>query len=125
MNVRGADFLVSYVDNLEMAVEFYQDTLGLRLNLYKPDWNWAEFDIPPTTLVLFGIYDGAPLPGGKGGSAVALAVDDFEHALAELKAKGVNVEWGPNELSACHVAMISDPAGNAVFIHRRKDGSWG
>ncbi len=65
MNVRGADFLVSYVDNLEMAVEFYQDTLGLRLNLYKPDWNWAEFDIPPTTLVLFGIYDGAPLPAAK------------------------------------------------------------
>ena len=125
MDIRGVDFVVYYVHNLEEAVLFYRDILGLKLELHNPQWNWAEFSVPPITLVLFGTYQGAPLTNGKGGTGLSLAVNDFDEAIEELNERGVAVEWGPNELSACHVAMISDPGGNPIFIHKRKDGSWG
>ena len=125
MNIRGVDFVVHYVHNLEDAVSFYRDTLDIKLELYKPQWNWAEFSVPPITLVLFGTYEGSPLANGRGGTGLSLAVSDFAETIEELRKKGVEVEWGPNELSACHVAMVSDPGGNPIFIHKRKDGSWG
>lgn len=125
MKIRGVDFVVNYVPDLEEAVSFYRDTLDLELTLHNPEWNWAEFSIPPITLVLFGNYDGAPLANGKGGTGVSLAVEDLESATEELHRKGVAVEWGPHELSTCQVAMITDPGGNPIFIHRRKDGTWG
>ena len=75
--------------------------------------------------MLFGVYPGAPLENGKGGAGLALAVDDFDGAIKELEDIGVHVDWGPNELSTCHVAMITDPGGNPIFIHKRNDGSWG
>ena len=125
MDIRGVDFVVHYVRDLEEAVSFYRDTLDLKLELHNPQWNWAEFSVPPITLVLFGTYKGAPLAHGKGGSGLALAVDDFDAAIEELRRKGVEVGWGPNELSTCRVAMITDPGGNPLFIHKRKDGSWG
>ena len=55
----------------------------------------------------------------------SVAVEDFDDAIEELHRKGVAVEWGPHELSTCHVAMIAEPGENPIFIHRRKDGSWG
>ena len=125
MEIRGVDFVVHYVPNLEEAVSFYRDTLGLKLELHNPDWNWAEFSLPPITLVLFGTYPGAPLANGKGGTGLALAVDDIDGTVKELSRNGVDVEWGPNELSTCRVAMITDPGGNPIFLHKRKDGSWG
>ena len=84
MEIRGVDFVVHYVPNLGEAVSFYRDTLGLKLELHNPDWNWAEFSLPPITLVLFGVYPGAPLETGKGGAGLALAVDDFDDTIKEL-----------------------------------------
>ena len=125
MDIRGVDFVVHYVRDLKEAVSFYRDILDLKLELHNPEWNWAEFSVPPITLVLFGAYEGAPLANGKGGCGLSLAVNDFDASIEELRRKGVEVEWGPNELSTCRVAMISDPGGNPIFLHRRKDGSWG
>ena len=125
MKIRGVDFVVNYVPDLEEAVSFYRDALDLELTLYKPGWNWAEFSIPPVTLVLFGTYAGAPLSNGRGGTGFSLAVEDLDEAIEELGRKGVPVEWGPHELSTCRVAMIADPGGNPIFVHRRRDGTWG
>ena len=125
MNIRGVDFVVNYVPDLEEAVSFYRDTLDLELTLHRSGWNWAEFSIPPVTLVLFGTYDGAPLSNGRGGTGLSLAVEDIDDAIKELDRKGVPVEWGPHELSTCRVAMIADPGGNPIFVHTRKDGTWG
>ena len=125
MNIRGTDFVVYYVNDLEKAIEFYRNILGLKNEIFNKEWNWAEFSIPPTTLVLFGAYPGAPLKSGKGGTGVSLSVEDLQDSEKELKEKGITLEWGPIELSECFVGMISDPDGNPIFLHQRKDGSWG
>lgn len=126
MNVRGADFIVYYVTDLHRAVAFYRDVLKLPLSVFKEDWNWAEFTVEPTTLVLFGDYPEAPLkPGERGAAGIALAVDNLRSAVSELEKQGVAVQWGPIELSTCYIAMIHDPDGNPIFLHERKDGTFG
>ena len=95
----------------------------------KPDFckdkaKWAEFSIPPTTLALFGEEDDAPIRSGPGGSAVVLAISDFEGTLEELETSGIEVTW-QKEFGPCHMAMISNPCGNPIFIHERKDGTFG
>ena len=51
---------------------------------------------------------------------LALEVDDFENAVAELKAAGVPVSFEPMESPVCHFAIVRDPDGNALMIHKRK-----
>ncbi len=54
---------------------------------------------------------------------LALEVDDFEKSVAELKAAGVPVTFDPMETPICHFAIVRDPDGNAVMIHKRKPGN--
>ena len=44
-------------------------------------------------------------------------------AIAELKGKGVEFEMGPLETPVCHMAVLRDPDGSKICIHRRKEGA--
>ncbi|MCP5522681.1 MAG: VOC family protein, partial [Verrucomicrobiales bacterium] len=54
------------------------------------------------------------------GCSVALEVEDFDQAIAELRAATVEFNFGPLETPVCHMAFVRDPDGNPVGIHRRK-----
>jgi predicted enzyme related to lactoylglutathione lyase len=47
-------------------------------------------------------------------------VDDFSAAVTSLKAKGVIFHAEPFESSVCHIAVVADPDGNLVTLHKRK-----
>ena len=64
-----------------------------------------------------GAPDWNPSPGG--GSA-ALEVEDFDAAIALLKTNGCRFRLEPLETPVCHMAIVSDPDGNSILIHRRK-----
>jgi predicted enzyme related to lactoylglutathione lyase len=49
-------------------------------------------------------------------------VDDFEAAIAELKAQGVKFQMEPFPTPVCRIAFINDPDGNAICIHKRNAG---
>ena len=126
MEVRGADFVVYQVSDMEKSIAFYRDTLGLELEIRMDDFGWAEFNVQPTTLALHA--PGQTQPGAQpntGGAALALAVPDVTAAVEELRGKGVAVAMDTFESPVCHIAMIADPDGNAVCLHARKDGTCG
>jgi predicted enzyme related to lactoylglutathione lyase len=78
----------------------------------------VEYDIGPGTLGIGNATpDWEPSPGG--GSA-GLEVDDFEAAIARLRSSGCVFRLEPLETPICHMAVVSDPDGNSVTIHRRK-----
>jgi len=56
---------------------------------------------------------------------VAFSVDDVAAAIEELEGKGITVTVPTYESPVCHLACILDPDGNTVWIHQRKDGSYG
>ena len=52
-------------------------------------------------------------------------MDDVAAAIEELESKGVKVTLPVNESPVCHFACILDPDGNTVWLHQRKDGTFG
>jgi predicted enzyme related to lactoylglutathione lyase len=50
---------------------------------------------------------------------VALHVDDVEAARAELEAQGVTFRGDTIDSGVCHMAIFSDPDGNALMFHHR------
>ena len=122
MNVVGIAFTSYPVTDLTRARQFYEGVLGLTEARFfgKEDTGFVEYDIGPGTL---GISNGAPdWKPSAGGGSVALEVDDFDAAIARLKANSCSFRLEPLETPVCHMAVVSDPDGNSVTIHRRKTG---
>jgi predicted enzyme related to lactoylglutathione lyase len=108
------------VTDLKRAKQFYEGTLGLKQSTIWGDENqgWVEYDIGPSTLAITNFpSEWKPSPDGGG---VALEVDNFDSAIAELKRAGTKFRVEPMESPVCHMAIVFDPDGNAVCIHKRK-----
>ena len=110
------------VTDMTKARSFYEDLLGLKVTMDHKmgDAHWVEFDIGAGTLAIGNAPGMTP---SKDGCSVALEVDDFDNAVAELKAADVEFNFGPIETPVCHMAFVRDPDGNSVGIHKRKPGN--
>jgi predicted enzyme related to lactoylglutathione lyase len=53
---------------------------------------------------------------------VGLEVEDFNQTIAELKKRHVTFHQEVMETGVCHLAVVNDPDGNPLFIHKRKPG---
>ncbi|MDQ3700196.1 MAG: VOC family protein [Chloroflexota bacterium] len=119
--VRALDYFVYTVSDMDRAVAFYRDTLGVRSDFNEAGEFWTEFDSKPVALALCAPGEG----DWKGPPAAALAVRDVRAKVEELRAKGVPILAEPEETSACYMAFVADPDGNRVCLHQRKDGTAG
>jgi predicted enzyme related to lactoylglutathione lyase len=125
VQTRAVDYVVYGVSDLERAIPFYRDTLGLPFDYAYEGW-WAEFAVRPVSLALCGPPVGqAPRPGAPGGATVGLAVPDVAAAVEELRRAGVPILLEPHESPVCWTAAIADPDGNRINLHQRKDGTAG
>ena len=127
IKVRGADFVLYWVTDMERSMRFYRDFLGLSEG---SNWDnyWVELDAPPTTIALCrtGADAGAPaVTTGKHAPSIYFAVEDVRAAVEAARAAGHTVAVEPEDGSVCISAVILDPDGNAVGLHTRKDGTWG
>lgn len=125
MQATAVDFVSYTVSDIDASVSFYRDALGLELESYDEELGWAEFAAPPTTLALGEYNPNVPIAPGEGGVGVALAVDDVEAAVEELESDGTAVLLEPVDTGVCDMAMVGDPDGNPVMLHRRHDGTRG
>ena len=109
--------------DMARARKFYEGVLGLKATYHAGEpggMEWTEYDIAHGTLCI-----GAGAPGWKPtseGCSVGLEVEDFEAAIAHLKANGVEFHMEPFETPVCRMAFIHDADGNAICIHKRKPG---
>lgn len=110
------------VTDLPAARAFYEGLLQLVPTMVTPmgeDGGWVEYELGPHTLAI-GKAPGW-LPSADGPSCGLEAVD-FDATIASLKAAGVTFKMEPFETPVCHMAMVYDPAGNILIIHKRKPG---
>jgi predicted enzyme related to lactoylglutathione lyase len=109
------------VTDMARARKFYEEVLGLKPTTVFGEpggMQWTEYDIGSGTLAL-----GAGAPDWKPqetGAALALEVEDFEAAVAQLRAHQVKFKIEPTETPVCHMAFIYDSEGSLICIHRRK-----
>jgi predicted enzyme related to lactoylglutathione lyase len=116
--VSGVDFVPVPTHDLEKAVQFYGNTLGLRRSVYMPERNFAEFETGNLTLSVIHA-EKMGLEHHVSGNAIALHVDDVEAARKSLEEQGVTFHGDTLDTSVCHMAFFSDPDGNALMLHHR------
>ncbi len=108
------------VTDMARAREFYEGVLGLKptITIGEPGgMQWTEYDIAGGTLSLgCGAPDWNPRPDG---CSVGLEVENFDAAIAHLRANGVKFKMEPFPTPVCHMAFISDPDRNTICIHKR------
>ena len=108
---------------MDKAEAFYRDALGLTVTTPRGEAGtrsngWMELEVGGTSI---GLVAMEPHPN----AVMALAVDDVNAALEELRGKGVEIGMEPIETPVCFMAAISDPDGNRILLHQRKDGTAG
>ena len=107
------------VTDLARSRKFYEEVLGLKPTSLKEGVPWVEYNIGSGTL---GIGVSEQWKPSRDGAAVALEVSDFDEAIAHIKSHGVTFEMGPLETPVCHMAVLRDPDGGKICIHKRKPG---
>jgi hypothetical protein len=65
------------------------------------------------------------LPDKRSGTVIGLAVEDVEAAVEELREANIPIVMEPQHGEWCWTAVIADPDGNQVGLHRRNDGTHG
>jgi predicted enzyme related to lactoylglutathione lyase len=111
-------FVASPVTDMQRARAFYEGILGLKPTLEAVNGQWIEYDIAVGT---FAITNMQPeWKASDQGTIAAFEVDDMDETVAVLKGKGVELKMGVFETPVCHMAIIEDPDGNRITIHKRK-----
>jgi predicted enzyme related to lactoylglutathione lyase len=104
--------------DLAAAVEFYGQTLGLPRSVYLPERNYAEFETGNLTLSVFDA-EAMGMEHHPHRHQVALHVDDVHAARKLLEERGVTFSADTLDTGVCHMALFSDPDGNALMLHHR------
>ncbi len=116
--VKGVDFVPLPSRDIEAAVRFYGETLGLHRSVYRPERNFAEFETGNLTLSVINA-EAMGIGHHPVGTHIALHVDDVQSARAELEARGVAFDGEVLDTGVCHMAFFHDPDGNALMLHHR------
>lgn len=113
-------FTVYPVTDLHRARRFYEGTLGLTASRITgaETLGSVEYDLGPHTLA---IARGGPLPPSAGGGMVVIEVQDFDEALARLREHKVPFVIESLDIPTCRLSIFSDPDGNTVAVHQRKE----
>jgi predicted enzyme related to lactoylglutathione lyase len=118
MKVNGLAFVGIPVTDMQRARSFYEGVLGLNVSEEMMGGKWVEYSLGNNTLAIANV---GPewLPSDQGTGA-ALEVDDFDGAIKYLKDRNVRFTTEPFESPCCHMAIIGDPDGNNIVIHKLK-----
>lgn len=104
-----------YVENMDRAVKFYTETLGLKL-AYRFGDHWASVELGKGLTI--GLHPAsAQSPRGQGGMAIGLELaGSIEDAVHRLEAKGVRFGTTVNDAKAGKFAHFQDPDGNLLYL---------
>ena len=104
------------VADVEAALRFYTDVLGLEQRSDRPDFGFggAWLDAGGQQVHLIE----APPPAGLG-QHFALLVADLDATVAELRQRGVEVS-DPQPVGSSRQSFVSDPSGNLVELHQAR-----
>jgi catechol 2,3-dioxygenase-like lactoylglutathione lyase family enzyme len=111
--LRSLDHVYYWVADMDRAVDFYQDTLGLEL-IRRNGESWASFGVPGGTLALHGAVEGRMPP--VGGAAVVFDVADLDAAKDTLGARGVAFDHEGEVAGYARFASFRDPDGNTLQL---------
>ena len=103
-------YAIKYVADMERAVAFHRDTLGLTLKFASPFW--SEFDTGGTTLALHAASDEHP----AGNVQLGFGVDDLAAFYAAREEKGLTFTAAPEQRFGATIARFLDSEGAETSV---------
>jgi predicted enzyme related to lactoylglutathione lyase len=118
MKVNKIGFTAIPVTEMNRARAFYEGVLGLELACEMMGGKWLEYAVGGDTLAIASLEtDWVP---SDQGTAAALEVEDFDEAINKLRVAVIRFVAEPFETPCCHMAVVQDPDGNKIIIHKLK-----
>jgi predicted enzyme related to lactoylglutathione lyase len=126
MKITEFAFVGHPVESMQRARKFYEEVLRLPPpnaidGELDSDSGFFEYEIGPHTLAITTAWEDGKSPEFPS-SGLSLEVENFDEAIKHIKDCGVSIDLGPAECWSCYIAIISDPDGNKIGIHKRKPG---
>jgi len=118
MKINGLAFVGIPVTDMPRARAFYENVLRLAVSEEMMGGKWVEYSLGNNTLAIASV---GPqwLPSDQGTGA-ALEVEDFAETINYLKDLKIPFTTEPFESPCCRMAVIADPDGNNIVIHKLK-----
>ena len=116
--ITGTDFLALGTRDIDSAVAFYRDVLGLPELKRWGNLPGVEFETGNLTLAVMQ-SDAFNIEFKPTNHPLEFHVDDFDAAKAELESRGVEFNGETIDSGVCCQAFFEDPDGNTLAIHHR------
>jgi predicted enzyme related to lactoylglutathione lyase len=118
MKIEKIGFVAIPVTDIPRARKFYEEVIGLTVSDEMMGGKWIEYGVGEDTLAIANVSD-TWRPSDQGTGA-AFEVEDFDEAIQRLKDRHVRFAAEPFETPCCHMAVVQDPDGNKLMIHKLK-----
>jgi predicted enzyme related to lactoylglutathione lyase len=118
MKVNNIAFVGIPVTDVRGARKFYEEVLGLAVSDEMMSGKWIEYTVGDNTLAIANV--GEQWKPSEQGTGAALEVENFDEAIKQLRNHGVSFATEPFETPCCHMAVVQDPDGNKLIIHKLK-----
>ena len=115
--IQSVAFLTYAVNDIKAARHFYEDILGLKLT-HEAGGEWFEYDVGDTTFAISAADAEHPAP--VRGAVLAFEVSDLDTDVARLQKRGARFRREITETPVCRFAIVLDPDGSEIIIHKRK-----
>ncbi|MCL6741074.1 VOC family protein [Sphingomonas sp. RB56-2] len=104
------NYAIKFVSDMDAAVHFYRDILGLTLGFQSPFW--TEFETGETRLALHPASGENP----AGTVQLGLATEDLDQFYSEALANEITFTRPPSEVHGSRIARFLDPDGAEISI---------
>ena len=104
------NYVIKFVSDMDKAIAFYRDTLGLELKFQSPFW--SEFDTGETTLALHPASDENP----AGSVQLGLGSEDLAGFYERRDQLGIEFTQPPTDMYGTQIARFRDVDGAEVSI---------
>jgi predicted enzyme related to lactoylglutathione lyase len=118
MKVKKIGFVGIPVTDIKRARSFYEEVLGLKVSEEMMGGKWIEYAVGEDTLAIANV--GEHWTPSDQGTGTALEVESFDEAIKRLQDRQVPFAAEPFETPCCHMAVVQDPDGNKLMIHKLK-----
>lgn len=104
------NYVIEYVTDMDRAVAFFRDKLGLELRFESP--SWSEFSTGETTLALHAASDAHP----AGSMSIGFGIDDINAFHEAARGKGIEFTSEPVETFGRRIARFRDSEGTECSV---------
>jgi predicted enzyme related to lactoylglutathione lyase len=114
-------FTMYPVENIDRAMGFYKENLGLIPSSIADEGAWVEYDLPAGGCFAITTLAQGVRPSAHAGGSIAFEVENLDALVAKLKLNNIQFKLDIFSTPVCRLAVMLDSEGNSVILHELKN----